>query len=86
MNVFLNTNCFTLCTDDRNILHLDLTEEFEQIANALQTVMDKWNEVQTRNTAVLQAKYTAAKKCLAMSETLETVCKKALENGYIPTR
>ena len=86
MNVFLNTNCFTLCTDDRNILHLDLTEEFEQIANALRTVMNKWNEVQTRNSAILQAKYAEAKMCLAMAETLETVCKKALESGYIPTR
>lgn len=85
MNVYLNTNCFTLATDG-DALRLDLSEEFEQIANALQTVMDKWNEVQTRNNAILQAKYNPAKKCLAMAETLETVCKKALENGYIPTR
>lgn len=85
MNVYLNTNCFTLATDG-DVLRLDLTEEFEQIAEALRTVMNKWNEVQTRNSAILQAKYTPAKKCLAMAETLETVCKKALENGYIPTR
>lgn len=85
MNVYLNTNCFTLATDG-DALRLDLTEEFEQIADALQSVMDKWNEVQTRNSAILQAKYAPAKKCLAMAETLETVCKKALENGYIPTR
>ena len=85
MNVFLNTNCFTLETNGDG-LHLDLSEEFDQISNALQVVMEKWNEVQTRNTAVLQAKYPSAKKCLAMAETLETVCKKALENGYIPTR
>lgn len=85
MNVYLNTNCFTLATDG-DALRLDLTEEFEQIADALRTVMNKWNEVQTRNNAILQAKYTPAKKCLAMAETLETVCKKALENGYIPTR
>ena len=85
MNVYLNTNCFILSTDG-DALRLDLTEEFEQIADALQAVMGKWNEVQTRNSAILQAKYTPAKKCLAMAETLETVCKKALENGYIPTR
>lgn len=85
MNVYLNTNCFTLSTDG-DALRLDLTEEFEQIADALQAVMDKWNEVQTRNSAILQAKYGPTKKCLAMAETLETVCKKSLENGYIPTR
>ena len=44
MNVYLNTNCFTLATDG-DALRLDLTEEFEQIADALRTVMDKWNEV-----------------------------------------
>ena len=84
MTVNLNTNVFSLIVDDNGQEHLDLTDEMTELALAMQTVLNTWNEVQCRHTAVLQCKESPAKRLLAMAETLETVCKKALENEYIP--
>lgn len=84
MTVNLNTNVFSLIVDDNGQEHLDLTDEMTELALAMQTVLKKWNEVQCRHTAVLQCREAPAKRLLAMAETLETVCKKALDNVYIP--
>lgn len=84
MTVNLNTNVFFIGTDKDGLNYIDFTDEFNELSNVLRTVLNKWNEVQCRNTAAMYAKEQPAKMLLAMAETLETCCKKALENQHIP--
>lgn len=84
MKVNLNVEVFSLIVDNKGQEHLDLTDEMTELSRAMQTVLKRWNEVQSRHRAVLQAKEAPAKRLLAMAETLGSVCRKALENEYIP--
>ena len=83
MTANLNTNVFFIGTDKDGLNYIDFTDEFNELSDVLHTVLNKWNEVQCRNTAAMYAKELSAKTLLAMAETLETCCKKALENQYI---
>ena len=84
MTANLNTNVFFIGTDKDGLNYIDFSDEFSELSNVLLTVLNKWDEVQCRNTAAMYAKEQPAKKLLAMAETLETCCKKALENQHIP--
>lgn len=83
MTANLNTNVFFIGTDKDGLNYIDFTDEFNELSDVLHTVLNKWNEVQCRNTAAMYANELSAKTLLAMAETLETCCKKALENQYI---
>lgn len=80
MKFNLNTNVFSL-VHDNNTMYIDLTDEFKEIADVMRTVLNKWNEVQSRRAAAVTSAPTEAKKAIAMAETLIAVCNKALENG-----
>lgn len=84
MTANLNTNVFFISTDKDGLNYIDFTDEFDELSNVLRIVLNKWNEVQCRNTAAMYAKVQSAKMLLAMAETLEACCRKALENQHIP--
>lgn len=84
MTANLNTNVFFIGTDKNGLNYIDFTDEFDELMGVLHTVLNKWNEVQCRNTAAMYAKGQSAHILLAMAETLESCCRKALENQHIP--
>lgn len=84
MTANLNTNVFFIGTGKDGLNYIDFTAEFDELTVVLHTVLDKWNEVQCRNTAAMYAKGQSAQMLLAMAETLESCCRKALENQHIP--
>ena len=84
MTANLNTNVFFIGTDKDGLNYIDFTDEFDELTNVLRIVLNKWNEVQCRNTAAMYAKEQSAQMLLAMAETLETCGRKALENQKIP--
>lgn len=84
MTANLNTNVFFIRQDKDGLNYIDFTDEFDELTNVLHTVLNKWNEVQCRNTAAMYAKKQSAQMLLAMAETLEACCRKALENHHIP--
>lgn len=79
MTVNINTNVFTIVEDARES-YIELTMEFDELSEILHTVLNKWNDVQCRHTALLAADGKSSKKLRAMAETLITVCDKAMEN------
>ena len=84
MTANLNTNVFFIRQDKDGLNYIDFSDEFDELSNVLRTVLNKWNEVQCRNTAAMYAKKQSAQMLLAMAETLESCCRKALENQHIP--
>ena len=84
MTANLNTNVFFIRQDKDGLNYIDFTDEFDELSDVLRFVLNKWNEVQCRNTAAMYAKGQSAQMLLAMAETLESCCRKALENQHIP--
>ena len=80
MTLNINTNVFTII-EDGEFSYLDLTMEFDELAQAMYTVLKKWDEVQKRHLAMLTADADKAKTLKAMAETMVTCCDRALDNS-----
>jgi len=83
MTANLNTNVFFIRQDKDGLNYIDFSDEFDELSGVLRIVLNKWNEVQCRNTAAMYAKEQPAKILLAMAETLEACARKALDNQRI---
>ena len=76
----INTEVFPIQRmNEMNVL--DLTRDFDELQEVLHTVLNRWNEVQVMNTAIIAADTLSCFMLQAMAETIITVCRKARENG-----
>lgn len=77
----INTNVFNLFRVGINgRSFVDMSREFEELSEVLQQVLNKWNEVQTRNDALLSSTAESAERLKAMAETLILCAEKGKEN------
>lgn len=83
MQVNINTNVFKVNTypDENKLNEIEFTEDFNELADILARVLNTWNDVQCRNTAIIKADKTAALKLKAMAEILINCSDKAIENN-----
>ena len=79
MTINVNTNVFTI-VEDKDRTYVDLSMEFDEMANILNAVMRKWNEVQCRHNGFLAADETSAGRLNAMADLLRAMSEKAVEN------
>lgn len=78
----INTNVFKLFTigGEHKTQFMDMTQEFAELGDILRRVLNKWDEAQTRNEALLSSTEESADFLKAMAETLIFCAEKAKEN------